>query len=250
MSGSREGPERQAAGAAYRLTHLDRRGPDGALVFRALPFVAVMFLGWTVLFKLVGAPLILAVLPAGLLTAGITWGGLNAASAAGRLFGRFLFPTGDSTPYEPQFSREEAMAARGDVAGALESFEAAIAGTPLDAQTGINVRIRAAELYMDRASAAKAADARRSDHQRAVELFREIQRFEGTSASQDIYVSNRLIDLLLGPLAQPARALVELRRLVARYPTSSAATHARTAIARLKEDLRHATAEQEKYTGF
>jgi hypothetical protein len=60
-------------------------------------------------------------------------------------------------------------------------------------------------------------------------------------AGQDIYVSNRLIDLLMGPLRQPARALFELRRIVDRYPKSSAATHARTAIATIKRQLDEAT---------
>lgn len=250
MSGSSNDRARQEALAAYRPTRLDRQGPDGALVLRALPFVTVMFAGWTLLFALLGAPLVLAILPGGLITAGITWSGLNAASAAGRFFGRFILPTGESTPYEHQFSLEDAMAARGDVAGAIESLEATISLTPLDAPTGINVRIRAAELYMGRATTAKTAELRTADNQRAADLFREVQRFAAVSASHDIYVSNRLIDLLLGPLRQPSRALVELSRIVARYPTSSAAQHARTAIAKLKEEQRQETAENEKYTGF
>lgn len=250
MSGSGNAREREETLAAFRPGRLDRHGADGAPILRALPFMLVMLAGWTMLFTLLGAPLVVAVIPAGLITAAITWAGMNAASAAGRLFGRFLFPSGDSVPYEHQYSREEAMAARGDVTGAIEALEGAIAGTPLEAQTGINVRIRAAELYMDRAAAAKSREAAGEDHRRAVELFREIQRFAGTSASQDIYVSNRLIDLLLGPLRQPSRALVELGRIVARYPTSSAAQHARTAIVKLKEEQRRETAENEKYRGF
>jgi hypothetical protein len=250
MSQSSNSRERHEALAAWRPSRLDRRGPDGALLLRVGPFVAVMLGGWTLLFSLLGLPLPVAIIPAALLTAGITWAGLNAASAVGRVVGSFLLPSGESTPYEHQFSREDAMAARGDVDGAIESLEGYIASTPLDAQTGINVRIRAAELYMSRATAPKAGNTKAGDLQRAVELLKEIQRFEGASASQDIYVSNRLIDLLLGPLRQPSRALVELSRLVARYPTSAAATHARTAIAKLKEELRQETAENEKYTGF
>ena len=250
MSRSSNARDQQEALAAFRPSRLDRHGPDGGLLLRAIPFVCVMFAGWTMLFTMLGFPLVVAVIPAALITAGITWTGMNAASAAGRLFGRFLLPSGNSTPYEHQFSREDAMAARGDLTGALESLEGHIAGTPIEAQTGINVRIRAAELYTSRAATAKTSDAKAADHQRALEIFREIQRFAGTSASQDIYVSNRLIDLLLGPLRQPSRALVELGRIVARYPTSSAAKHARTAIVKLKDELRQETAENEKYTGY
>ena len=250
MSGSSNDGARHDALAAYRPTRLDRHGPDGALVLRALPFAAVMFAGWSVLFGVLGVPPLVAIIPAAVLTAGIVRAALDTASAIGNVFGRFLLPTGESTPYEPRFSLEDAMAARGDVTGALDSFEAAIATTPLDAPTGINVRIRAAELYMGRAATAKKPETRKADNTRAAELFREIQRFEGVSASHDIYVSNRLIDLLLGPLRQPSRALVELSRIVARYPTSSAAQHARTAIAKLKEEQRQESAENEKYTGF
>ena len=250
MSGSSKEGDNHAAFTVHRSSRMNRQGPDGSLLVRATPFVAVMFVCWTTLFYMVGLPLVLAIVPGGLVTLGITWAGLNTASVLGRLFGRFLLPTGASTPYEHQFSREEAMAARGDVSGALESLEAAVATTPLEALTGINVRIRAAELYMDRAAKEKNFDARGADQRRAVELFREIQRFPGTSASQDIYVSNRIIDLLIGPLRQPSRALVELGRIVARYPSSAAATHARTAIARLKDELRQSAAEEEKYTGF
>ena len=73
--------------------------------------------------------------------------------------------------------------------------------------------------------------------ERAAALFREVQRAEGVTPAQDIYVSNRLIDLLLGPLDQPRRALVELRRIADRYPSSNAAMHARTAIVTIKHRL-------------
>jgi hypothetical protein len=82
------------------------------------------------------------------------------------------------------------------------------------------------------------------DTERATDLLREVQRFPGVAAGQDIYVSNRLIDLLLGPLHQPARALVELRRIIDRYPASSAATHARTAILTVKRQIADAARDQ------
>ena len=90
--------------------------------------------------------------------------------------------------------------------------------------TALEPRILAAELYSrDPANA-----------QRAAELFREAQRIPAISPGRDIYVTNRLVDLLTGPIADPGRALVELRRLIERYPNSQAAGHAREAIARLK----------------
>jgi hypothetical protein len=48
------------------------------------------------------------------------------------------------------------------------------------------------------------------------------------------YVSQKLIDLYLGPLAGEGRALVELRRLIERHPGTREAEGARSAIAGLK----------------
>jgi len=56
-------------------------------------------------------------------------------------------------------------------------------------------------------------------------------------AGQDIYATNRLVDLLTGPLRDPGRAAVELRRLIERHPESTAATHARAALARIKQRI-------------
>ena len=49
------------------------------------------------------------------------------AGGSGAVMKAFTLPSGNSTPYEEQFSYQEAMAARGDVDGALESFESIIA---------------------------------------------------------------------------------------------------------------------------
>ncbi len=225
-SSNRSDEPRQAA--EYRLTRSDRRGPDSALIYRAVPYMILIFGCCMFLFARLGVPAVVALPLAGGLTGAVTWAGFRFATAAGEGFAHFVLPTGESTPYEQQFSREEALAASGDIAGALASLEAAISTTPLTAPTGINVRIKAAELYMDRKAA---------DPGRAAALFREIQRFPGIDPSRDIYVSNRLIDLLLGPLDQPARALVELRRIADRYPRSNAAMHARAAIVKIKGEM-------------
>ena len=46
---------------------------------------------------------------------------------------------------------------------------------------------------------------------RAAELFREVQRIPGVTVGEDICVSNRLVDLLTGPLADRGKAMGELR---------------------------------------
>jgi len=224
---SSNAPKEPRALAAYPLTRSDRRGPDAALLYRVVPYMIVIFACCTVLFSVLGVPLILGMPLAAGLAGAFVWGGLRFATLVGNSFAHFVLPSGKSTPYEHQFSREESLAARGDIAGALEELEAGIAATPIADPAGINVRLRAAELYMGKGN----------DPKRAAALFREIQRFPALSASQDVYVSNRLIDLLLGPLRQPNRALVELRRIIDRYPNSAVAAHSRAAIVTIKRQL-------------
>ena len=217
--------------APYRRTLFERLGPDGPLLLRAVPYMVVVFVCLLMMFGTLRrkfdypAPLVLPL--AAVTTLALTWISLRFANAAGSQLGRFVLPTGESTPYEHQFSREQALAARGDITGAIDAWEAAVASTDSESLRGVNARIGAAELYMGKGANPK----------RAAELLREVQRHPALPASQDIYVSNRLIDLLLGPLEQPARALFELRRIADRYPNSSAATHARAAIVTVKRRI-------------
>ncbi len=207
----------------YRRTIFDKHGPAALDRIRALSYGGMVFgltLGalalamgqvsvWTFVFALV----------AGLATAGVSL--LLGGVAGGGLM--HLTMSGASTPYEEQYSYQQSLVMQGKVNEALASFEEAIARSPND----VELRVRAADLY------AKEADGAR----RAGELLRETQKIPTISAGQDIYATNRLVDLLIGPLGEPRRALVELRRLIERYPTSGAAAHARAAIARLKKEL-------------
>lgn len=150
------------------------------------------------------------------------------AGGSGLFFGQLVGSTwkrimvdGTTTPYAEQYSYQQTLVMRGQIDEALESFEAVIAERP----TVIDARLRAAELYAKE----------RANHARAAELFREVQRADGVSSGEDIYATNRLVDLLMGPLADPGRALVELRRLIDRYPGTAAAAHARTALVALRE---------------
>ncbi len=56
----------------------------------------------------------------------------------------------------------------------------------------------------------------------------------GVSPRDALYASSRLVDLYDGPLDEPGRALVELRRLIELYRNTDVAAGARSAIARIK----------------
>ena len=206
----------------YKPTLFDRHGPAALDRIRALAYGAMVF-GLTF-----GA---LAV-EMGVSVWTFAWSLLAAAATAGlaTLFSKAagdgwqqVAMSGASTPYEEQFSYQQSLVMQGKVNEALASFEDMIAAAP----DAIEPRIRAAELYGQSREGAR----------RAAELLREAQRIRSIAPGRDIYATNRLVDLLTGPLRDPGRAVVELRKLIDRYPTSTAAAHARDALARIKQQM-------------
>lgn len=137
-----------------------------------------------------------------------------------RMVAGSVLPTGARTPSQADYSREDALLMQRDVQGALKSFEAKIAADPLLA----SARLRAADLYAREGN----------DPGRAEVLFREVQRIAGVSAADELYASNRLVDLYEGPLKNTGRAMVELRRIIDRYAGSRPAEDARRGLATLK----------------
>lgn len=213
----------------YKPTLFDRHGPVAGEYVRAgsysamagiITFAAAFLLiagtgGGATLSLVVGLSILAVVVALGVyaLTIGLS-------HAAGRSY-QHLMMDGSSTPYEEQHSYQQALVMQGKLGEALESFEAVVAEQP----TAATARIRAAELY--------ARDG--GNPRRAAELFREVQRIDSASAGQVIYATNRLVDLLTGPLDDPGRALVELRRLIDRFPGNPATDRAREALKTLKE---------------
>lgn len=144
---------------------------------------------------------------------------IGFANTAGDFVARFVAPSGSTTPYQKTFSYQQSLAARGDIAGALASYEAELRAAPHE----VEAYAQAAELYASSGSAS-----------RAIELFRTMRTLPAISAARDIYASNRLIDLYLGAAQHDGRALVELRRLIECHPGTDTARRAREALGRLK----------------
>ena len=144
------------------------------------------------------------------------------ANASSRGFIAFLSPNHGIAPTEITYSHIQAIAARGDIAGALKEYEAVIATEP----SSVEARIQAAELYATS----------RTDVVRAAALYNEVRRIEGVSAARDLYASQRLIDLYDGPLRQPSKSLTELRRIIDRHHGSREAEFARTTLAKRRNE--------------
>jgi tetratricopeptide (TPR) repeat protein len=217
--------------SSYKVTFFDRHGPEGELLLRAigsaimptaLGGIMLIVLG-SMMLNLGGLALVLFTL-VGTATLGVgaVYFSLKAGSAAGDVAAK-VYMGGDTTPYEEQFSQEQALVMQRDYATALALFEQRITLAPGEPR----VRMAAADLYATHGENPK----------RAAELYREVQRIPEVKSGHDVYVSNKLADLYLGPLKEPRRALVEFRRLIERYPGSAAAGHAKLALSNLKGDL-------------
>ncbi len=152
----------------------------------------------------------------------------------GRQIGKMIFggseraaksiymPSGASTPYSTQYSHIGAIEARGEIRDAITNWEAAAAAEPLNPWP----LIRAGELYLRTLKEPAAA----------LDLFKKARAVPTIAVEHHLYVTQKMVDLYLGPLNDRGRALVELRRLVETYPDRREAQFARDAIARLKND--------------
>jgi hypothetical protein len=87
-------------------------------------------------------------------------------------------------------------------------------------------RIRAADLC-----------AKSGLRERAETLYRSVQRLPRVAARDDIYASNRLVDLYLAWPGHETNGLRELRRLIDTYPESDVAERARAGLVNLKSQL-------------
>ena len=211
----------------YKRTLYDKHGPEAAHLFQTassviIPVVAGGLIGaalaaqkglssWLVVLSALAGAVILG-----------TWWWLfvtRVSRGAGKALGAFIQPSAAGS-YERQYSHQDAMVMRGDVGGALASYEEIILETPDDAQP----RLRAAELY-----------AKTGLRERAEELYRSVQRLPRKAPREDVVASNRLVDLYLAWPGHETKGLRELRRLIDTYPETEVAERARAGLVNLKK---------------
>ncbi len=109
---------------------------------------------------------------------------------------------------------------RGRGAAVYSHAEALAAKGNLDAASKVFDQVRAE--HGDKASLLRAeADVQlrpEGDPERARELLMRLRKATDASRADELYATHRLVDLYLGPLADEARAMSELRRLTERFP--------------------------------
>jgi hypothetical protein len=196
---------------------------NGAIFCVLFVIGVVLSFACTTLVGVKGPAIYLFALAGGLAIAAFaTWFPSWFAGTSSRGFMAFLAPNRGSASADTTYSHIQAIAARGDIAGALKEYEAVITAEP----NAIEARIQAAELYATT----------RTDVARAAALYAQVRRIEGVAAARDLYASQRLIDLYDGPLRQPARSLTELRRIIERHQGSREADYARATLARRRQE--------------
>lgn len=218
-----------SGGDDYKKSLFDKHGPEAADVLRTvssltIPVVAGALIGGALAAQRdLSAPLIVLSIFAGALILG-TWWWLfvtRVSHGAGKAFSEFIQPSASGS-YERQYSQEDTMVMRGDVGGALTSYEEIILEAPNDPQP----RLRAAELY-----------AKSQQWDRAEELYRSVQRLPRLKPKDDVFASNRLVDLYLAWPGHETKGLRELRRLIDTYPETDVAERARAGLVNLKSQL-------------
>src|SRR5213080_1688383 len=165
----------------YKRTLYDKHGPEAAQVLQTassviIPVVAGRLIGAALAAqKGLSSWLVVLSALAGAVTFG-TWWWLfvtRLSRGAGKAFGAFIQPSASGS-YERQYSHEDAMVMRGDVGGALASYEEIILEAPNDPRP----RLRAAELY-----------AKSQLRERAEELYRSVQRLPNLKRQDDVFAS-------------------------------------------------------------
>ncbi|MFI5233394.1 MAG: hypothetical protein ACHQSE_12870, partial [Gemmatimonadales bacterium] len=121
-----------------------------------------------------------------------------------------------------EHSEIDTLEARGKYAEAAAAWEAVAIAHPDDPWP----LVRSAELHARELA----------DPALAVERFRLARSLPGAKPELQRYASQKIIDLLLGPLADKGRAMVELRMLADKHPASREAEGAREALRNLKGD--------------
>jgi hypothetical protein len=139
-----------------------------------------------------------------------------------KAFVYLIWPSGQSTPYQPTYSNEQALAARGDLAGAVAAYEAAMRLRPMDPEP----RFQLAELLLQS-----------STPERSARYFTQARRLSTDHRARELYATQRLIDLYWGKLQDYPRARAELRQLITRFPGTREAAAAQRLLDRLSEEL-------------
>ncbi len=147
--------------------------------------------------------------------------GLFVVDGSGRVAQAFTLPA-TAGRRASEHSEIDTLEARGKYAEAASAWETVAIAHPDDPWP----LVRSADLYARELG----------DPALAVERFDLARSIPGVKPELQRYATQKIIDLLLGPIGDRGRAMVELRMLIDRHPGSREAAGARDALRNLKAE--------------
>jgi tetratricopeptide (TPR) repeat protein len=132
-------------------------------------------------------------------------------------------PSGDSTPYKQQYSYAASLAIRGRFQEAAAAYELHVIENPAEPQPYIEL----ARLYRDKLK----------QYDDALAWFRRARTDAKLGPGQELYVIQEIIDLYVGHLKTPRKAIPELTLVCQRFPATPAARAAERQLAEMREML-------------
>jgi tetratricopeptide (TPR) repeat protein len=202
-----------------QIVRVDASSDEGRVVF------LVMVMGVCSLFAIVVAVLLVSWAPiyalalGWLFVAGYTVMQSSALSGAANTIGKITVPSGSSTPSVAQHSEIETLEVRGEYARAAEAYRGVIAADPAD--------IVACEKL------GQLALRRIKDYDTAIFAYREAEK-RSLEPRRQLGYAILVAGIYRDDLKDAGKAMVELRRILARYPDAPNAESLRTEIAELK----------------
>jgi len=178
---------------------VDSQARSQAIAILALGAGAGLLMGMALGYLLTRWNPLLCMLVFGVPLAGLIWAMTHViVESSGFAASRFYTPTGKSTPFHGELSREETLIVRGRLEEAIEALVARAAAEPRDPRP----RVRLAELYRDEIRDLDASAA----------WYRRAAAVPGLAPDNARHILRELLELSKNRLGRPEVALPALRR--------------------------------------
>ena len=162
------------------------------------------------------------VLGAALGGASVYYGVMWASEGAGAAMQQIYHPSGHSTPHRREYSEAQALALRGLFREAIDCYETYVAEFPEDPEPCLGI----ARIHRDHL--------KRYDD--AVIWLRRARQIPGLDAGREIFVTREIIEVYVGKLGAPERAIPELARLADRFAGTREGELAKLELERLRSE--------------
>lgn len=171
-----------------------------------------------------GAGILIRIWIGGAAAGGLVWVlALRLTGRGAAIMGHIHNPSGSSTPARREYSQAQALAMRGDYAGAVAAYELAVAEFHDDPEP----YLRIARILRDHLE----------DAEGAVTWFKRARAEATIDRARELLVTQEIIEAYRGRLRTPARAIPELARLIERFPAHPGSDAARTELDALRRGL-------------